>query len=473
MIEKASVDKIIILNKDVALPTAGDRLFNPATAGDVLPIKGVGIYEPVPGSGSPEATTGSSTRYIEVIKRRDTTADSSPLPDRFYERSGLISLDCIHGLEWSGAKAALGTSQSVLVGAPAGEAGQIEVIDNIEYSMVIVADGYKTDQIYGHNTIPTLHITETFEEFGVSPGLTTYGSDEQARDFIIQKIVDKHNVLSSSQGDVLSVAVAIATDVSSLGGATAYNTTALTALPVGSQLTIGYNHDSTPVNLLLTTDVKNALLALLAAANAKAGVTTASIVQYALPSALNQTALGASKTAGGQGVNNARVEFFGLVAIDVEEAYYDETFSRKRNIRVGLNPDGGFGSSTYVKEASVADMGTGSGKYIKQWYKNVEHYSQYLSAKDYGAMHIAYPDDIVESGMYDVYSLYYCSNRTSNSGNPVIMPKRLIMCVPNFTVGDASTNSFYTGTANPQKAAVEAIMNTFVNRVGLPSVSLV
>lgn len=476
MIEKASIDKLIVLKSGVTLASGNTRLFNPATGADGLSVSQAGIFTPVAGSGSPQVPANSTAvagvNYIEVIKRRNTTGDKSPLPDRFYERSGLISTDCIHGLEWSGATAETGTSQSILVGAPDAAADAITPTDNTTYTFVITADGKKTDKIYGKNTVPTLSVTQSFGEFGVSPDLVNFTTTQQARDYLISSIINKHNVLSSNQGDVLSIGVAISTTNVNFAGALNYSLTAINALTVGSQLTIGYNDNNSPVNVLLTADVKNALVALLTEANAKSGLTSASIVAYAMPTAANITALGISETAGGQGVGLPRIDMFGLIAVDIEDAFYDETFSHKRRLNLGLDTTQGFTTATYVKEASPAKVSTGIGADILQWYKNIEHYKQYTSSKDYGALHIAYPNDIEEGGYYDVYSLYYCNNRQSTGGFPAMSPRRLVVAIPNFTVGDAASNVFYTGTANPQKAQFETYMNSFVSKVGLPAVSL-
>jgi hypothetical protein len=475
MIEKSSIPKLIVLNSAVASPIATTRLFSPTTGSDVLAVNGVGVYQPTPGSGSPTAASAASVtsaQYIEVIKRRNTAGDKSPLPPRHYERSGLISLNCHSGLEWSGAPAEAGTSQAFVIGAPHGTVGAITPLDTTRYTFVVVADGAKTDKIYGPNTQPTLNVTKLFGDFGVDAELQTLTTDQQARDYIVSALVDKHNVLSSNQGDTLSIAVAIATDPTNVGTAVAYDLAAVTALTVGDYFIIGYNTDGTAVRMVLTVDSKNALLAMINTANTKAGVVTSSIVTYAMPSSINQTTLGATGVAGGQGASLVRIDMFGLITVDIDDAFYNDTFSTKRRLTVGLDPDSGFDSTVYIAEASAPMVGSGYGSEIKQWYKNVEHYGQYTSSKDYGAMHIAYPDDINESGYYDVYSLYYCNNRSSNGGNPTTSNRRLIIAVPNFTIGDATTNNFFTGVANTQKAALEAIINPFVARVGLPNVNL-
>mgnify|MGYP003637830274 FL=1 len=150
MIEKSSIPKLIVLNSAVALPTAATRLFSPTTGSDVLATNGVGVYQPTPGSGSPTASSAASVagaQYIEVIKRRNTAGDKSPLPPRHYERSGLISLNCHSGLEWSGAPAEAGTSQAFVIGAPHGTVGAITPLDTTRYTFVVVADGAKTDKI--------------------------------------------------------------------------------------------------------------------------------------------------------------------------------------------------------------------------------------------------------------------------------------------------------------------------------------
>jgi hypothetical protein len=473
MIEKTSVPKIIVLNSAVAIPTAGTRLFSTTTGADVLAVNGVGVYEPVAGSSSPKAsnaTTAATTQYIELIKRRDTSGDKSPLPPRHYERSGLIDLDCLNGLQWSGAAAETPTSHSILVGNVHGAVGAIMPVDNATYTFVVTADDAKSDKIYGKSITPTLNVTRTFGEFGVDAELATLDSTQQARDYLISALVDKHNVMSSNQGDVLSIAVTIATNVSNLGGAVKYNVTELTALTVGSQLVIGYNTNGSPVRMNLTADNKAALLALLAAANTKAGVTTASIVTYAMPSASN-AGLGAA-LAGGQGLNNARIDMFGLIAVDIADAYYSDIYSSKRRITAGFDISSGFDSTLFVQEASQANTGTGYGANIKQWYADTQHYNQYTSSKNYGALHVAYPDDINTAGYYDVYTLNYCNNIISTGGFPATSPLKLIVVIPNFTVGSAANNAFYTGTANPQKAAFQAIMNAFVARAGKPAVTL-
>jgi hypothetical protein len=85
---------------------------------------------------------------------------------------------------------------------------------------------------------------------------------------------------------------------------------------------------------------------------------------------------------------------------------------------------------------------------------------------------LSYPDDINTGGYYDVYSLYYGANRVATTGGVSVSPKRIVVSIPNFTIGDAGSNAFFTGVLNPQKTAFEAIMNSFVGTAGLPAVNI-
>jgi hypothetical protein len=358
------------------------------------------------------------------------------------------------------------------LGAPEGSLDAIPVLDSTPYTMVIVGDGEKTDKRYGTSTLPTLSVSKTFGDFGVSPGLTAITTDQQARDYIVQGIVDKHNVLSSNQGDVLSIALAICTDNANVGAATAYDIAAITAMTTDDNLIIGYNADASPVNMVLSVENKAAIIAVLTAANTKAGVLTASVLQYAMPTPLITAALGSTAIAGAAGVGLARADMIGILTVSIEEAYYDENYSNKRSLKIGLDPDSGFSGSVYVQESSMATVGSGQGVNIKQWHDNLNHYDQYTSGKSYDAVHISYPDDINTGGYYDVYSLYYGANRVATTGGVSVSPKRIVVSIPNFTIGDAGSNAFFTGVLNPQKTAFEAIMNSFVGTAGLPAVNI-
>jgi hypothetical protein len=380
MVEKSPFSKMIVFNSTVASPVVGDRLYSPTTAAHILPKNSVGVFTPVAGSASPvavDAATAATSRFLEIIKRRDESGDRSPLPKRAYERSREITLDGLAGEAWSGAPAELESSQSFILGAPEGSLDAIPVLDSTPYTMVIVGDGEKTDKRYGTSTLPTLSVSKTFGDFGVSPGLTAITTDQQARDYIVQGIVDKHNVLSSNQGDVLSIALAICTDNANVGAATAYDIAAITAMTTDDNLIIGYNADASPVNMVLSVENKAAIIAVLTAANTKAGVLTASVLQYAMPTPLTTAALGSTAIAGAAGVGLARADMIGILTVSIEEAYYDENYSNKRSLKIGLDPDSGFSGSVYVQESSMATVGSGQGVNIKQWHDNLNHYDQY------------------------------------------------------------------------------------------------
>jgi hypothetical protein len=93
MVEKSPFSKMIVFNSTVASPVVGDRLYSPTTAAHILPKNSVGVFTPVAGSASPvavDAATAATSRFLEIIKRRDESGDRSPLPKRAYVLGKLL-----------------------------------------------------------------------------------------------------------------------------------------------------------------------------------------------------------------------------------------------------------------------------------------------------------------------------------------------------------------------------------------------
>lgn len=469
-----SNEQLFVLKSGKTIPTSAARRDDVNTGSINLGIDTFGLYTLVAGSGNPtvltaaNAASASTAKDLQMHYRLDVSKLKSPLPQYELQSTDSILLDGVSGLQWAGTKASLPTENAwVLGGREADTLGTFNFDSELQYTMQVVAEGQRNEMYYGKG-YPIKEVYYTTPNF--DSGTFSYlNTQHERRDYVLSNIIKQYNEKQFNTGDALAAGLTIATTNANAQGATVHTVTSLTAAAVGSSIIIGYNNDGTAILLKLTVGRKQALLAMLNAINAKYSITTACIVAYALPSSQNITTLTATGVAGANG-NLARIDMIGFVALEIDTAYFDEMYGTKRNIHIGLGSN--FSELINKIEVSPATEGEGTSRQIELIWQNQGYRRYALAGKAWEADRVSFPSPVVDGGYYDVYVLNYSSNRITSNAGLYVAPKSVIVAIPNFTVGDATTNAFYTGTTNTQKTTFEAVLNAYLGRAGVAAVTL-
>ena len=138
MISKHSQTKYFILDPNAPIATGSSTLYNGAGVLN-LGVGSAGFYGPVPGSGNhvevATAPAGPGSAF-QIIQRRDTSQDKSPLYNRPFEQSDWINAFCSEGIILDQANAAFGSNDSHLIG-DASAAGSIVPADLTTYQIQV------------------------------------------------------------------------------------------------------------------------------------------------------------------------------------------------------------------------------------------------------------------------------------------------------------------------------------------------
>jgi hypothetical protein len=452
MITKHSQTKYFVLKPGVALPTPGTTLYNTTT--EAINInKGVGgFYKPVAGSGNHnEITTGAGTgTMIKFIFRRTKDGDRSPLYNRAYDESAWINSNCFNGTMIQGKAAELPTNNAWLVGnnnvnaTTIATTGALQILDETTYKLQVSGHGDRTDLYNGVYNTPT-----TFGYYTTPDLSATTLNDAQKQDLIIQSLIENFNSKSAS----MSFAICIDSRGTATNG-TPILDFADGTIPVGTSTVIGYTCEGNPVNFILSVEYVQAFQAIedaLVASGVSAGV--AELVPYLTPTTSNPPA--GVPVAG----TTARVDFFAILAIDEGQAYYDYRMATKRNLTVGLST--GFVGTAKV-EATAASEGAGIGRNLKLAFENNNGYEETARPKAFQAYHVEFPNEVLADAFYDIIYIEHCQHRTATSGMPMVNNHTTAIAIVNFTIGDATTNPYYTGVANAQLTTILANINEYI-----------
>jgi hypothetical protein len=441
MVSISDVEKIIVTRSGAAVPVAGTSLFNPTTGVFNGAVGGLGAYIDQAGSGNPVAvTTGSyAGEPIRFIQVRDTSNDRTPLPNRYLEQSQYIHGNCQFGLEIAGQPVVAPSVNSWLLGAPNAQVtdtGKVSVSSLNTYVLNATSHGYRTDMYNSLYNMPT-----SYGRFESPDWATTSVTTEAARrDYTIQNLVaDFNRKNSGSQWSQYGFALAISTADVAAG-------IDVGSVTLNSTITIGYDKGCKPVNVLVTAERKAALDALAAHLDALT-YTNASIVPYNVsPNCGSGVAAGTSTS-----------DMIFIVAIDEELAYYDEIPNTKRRLEVSLN-EGSLIPSVAKTLITEPSEGQGQARNLRLDYINEEHYRSYTSSREWGANHVAYPDEIDLSKTYNIYTITHCHTRSATSGLPSVSPHRTVIAVPS---DDATMKNY-----------VESVVNAVATYYGYPTVTL-
>ena len=454
MVSISNVEKVIVVKPGVAVPSAGDRLYNPTTNAINMAVGSIGAYVETAGSSNPTALNpatyaGESFRFIQ---RRDPSLDPAPLPRRQWEMSQYINGSCPKGLEIAGEPYNGPSVNSWIVGAPnAGTTGKIGIASNNLYTLDVAANGWRVDLMHSYYNTPI--VQGRFESF--SWGATAYATENRRRDYTVKALVQDLNRKASYKGSAHAIAIAIDSAGTTTTGPTIASVIAAGA---GNTIVIGYDSGCTPVRLLIDQDRLNALIALEAKLTAAVvaggyglGAGAAKIALYAFE---GQSCAAGIELAGGTA---STADMIFVLAQEQALAYYDEVAQTRKRLDVTLN-EGSLPRSATKKLVSLPSEGSGQARNLRLMYENTEHYRSYTSSRKWGANHVAYPDFILDNEVYDIYTVTHCNVSNATSGLFAESPLLTMVAVvhTNRAIG---TSPFSTGAVNPQKTYIEAVLN--------------
>lgn len=464
MVEKHWQTKYIILSPGVDnAPAVGNPLYN-ASGILALPTNAVAIYGPVAGSGNHQETSATPGDAIQIIKRRNTAGDKSPLYTRLFEQSDWINAFCRKGLIISGTAAETGSNSSQLLGAEnTATTGKIQVSDNLNYQVQVSGHGDRTDWFNSSYSTPT-----TFG-FYQAPNFTALGiAENDARDLIAQELTLDFN----NKARMMSFAVCV-DSAATAAGADVLTLAAVAALPVGTEVLIGYDKQGRRHTFVMNKTMQESFLALSTAAPAGAVMKP-----YVTPGTTGLTPAQIAAAGGVAGTALSECDHMYFMALDEGQAAYDYRVNTKRRIEVG--PVAGF-TGTSLVEISKAYEGQGQfhqldiqyrmhNRYEETHRSRFPHQSYYLEFNNSG---------LKEDATYDYFVIEHCDDRTATSGMPSNNNFRTIVAVVSFE--DVSTPYYNgtpgvpgTGTPNPQKTYIQNALNLFItnNNLSIPALAI-
>jgi hypothetical protein len=452
MINKFRVKNFIVPRLGTAVPAPGDRLWDLATDALNQPVGGFGVYQPVAGSGNPEATalapTIATAPSIKFILRRDKDQDRTPLRERTFEMSPEIEPNC--QLRATGTAASVKNNGCWLTGAVTGSGlGEVPVNDETEYIVNAASHGWRTDLTNGYNT-PLKQGRYTTPDYFSDPIYTTL---VQQRDHLLMNLAYDFN--NQSQQDILCLCLDAAATASTVG-TNVVNLTAILALSPGDQVVVGFTDAGQPIRLTLDTQ----LLAMFDELVNTYGLPgTVQVVPYARPTATN---LGVATriVAGGRAAAtpDSQVDHLLFIHLNHKQASYDEVSQTKERLKVGL--EGGFEASTANEEAVAPEEGSGYAEDLLQQYQDLFSKRVYPGSKNWQPNSVDFHNEIVPGAIYDVYIIESCENRIASSGLNSTSPQKTIIALQNTEIAGFTG---FTGAPNPQKAYLEGIINAWMN----------
>jgi len=425
-----------------------------------LPTGGFGFYADVPGSSNPVAIDGAPVALLggmtslskwRVIMKRDKSMDKSPLYERTLEESKYINKKC-PCIQIGGCGFKDCVTEAWLVGAPIGDINSLDIQSEAEYRLHCTAHGYRIDMIHSQYNHPTITGMATSPDWLTHPTITT---TVQQLDWMNQSLVQHFNKQSVGGNHKIAVAFCINTTGS-------YGDTIASVIANGDDqnIVIGYQSYDCPIHLHIDKCRLAALENIETSLNDKYGIApgTATIVPYVLPDHCYMAPAG-TVYAGTTGESDMMI----VMALDEICAIYDDIDNSSRKLKVSSH----FAES-YIKPNACSCVGSsgceeiGSGRQLWNQFKAVEDFKSYSSSKEWGANHVAFPNEINQKAGYDVYSIAHCYNRVSSSGSPT----------DSMHLTQLALEFEPEGAINPHKAYVESFLGAFATECGIPTVTL-
>lgn len=458
MIRKFRVPTFIVPRAGIAVPTPATRLWNFTTDSVNLAVGNFGVYRPVANSGNPEVApltpTLANTKKLQFILHRDQSADTTPLAPYAFIKSPEIDAECPVSVTLTNGSAK--HNMAWVVGDLNANAGKVPVNDETEYILNASIHGWRTDLYNGLNTPLRMGRFTTPDYFSS----TLYTTEIQRRDHLLHNLAYDFN--TQSMGEVVCLCLDAAGVAPGAGGAVSLATIA--GYTPGTTIVVGYKDDGQPIRMTLDRDLIKTFNEL---ATALGG--TVKVVPYARPTGQN-LAVATRIVAGGRtaGTPQSNVDHLVLIPLDQKRAAYDEVSQTKERIIVGL--DGGFGSSVNSRTAVRVEEGSGYGRDLMQQYLDFQGHREYPGGKRWQPNSVHYPNEILENGLYDIFVITTCENRTASSGMPSQSPQVIKIAILNTT-----TSGFagFTGVTNPQRTYLVNLLNSWMASTSFPHTTLV
>lgn len=366
-----------------------------------------------------------------------TATSTYPLAVRPYERTNPI--DGRGRLTITKQVARTPAHSTWIVGDATGSAGEINVLDETEYTLTTMFRGRRIEEFYSEQSAASLITSFT------TPNFTDLGKTEaEGRSYIVHNLVylvnQNSKVLNlNTRRPSKSPVVAFAIDTTGASG------TAIGENAGGAPSTALASGDVVPVvnttaglrNITLTeaqaASIKNAALALAGGVIANLEWT---IVTTDLSSAYTDTA-----------------DLIMLMALDETTVYVDYIPQVKVRLEVGLTR--GFDYNTVTNAQYVyADEGQGDGRSLNLLYAATQ------GQRKYNLRHEEFPvvnyntAPFSTSITYCVYNIRHSSARQVDTFNTVIQPFREIIAIPTFSSGT---------TANTTITALDTALAAYIN----------
>ena len=432
---KRPVENFIIGKQDITTVVATGTLSN-STTGNVnladgqLGIVSDSIYGTVALNSFCDATpTVAEAPVIAVYQGTENSASMNtatatyPLWVRPYERTAPIYGNSPITITKQVARTP--GHSTWIVGDATGSAGEINVLDETEYTLTTMFRGRRIEEMYSEQSAASLIVSKT------TPNFTDLGKTEtEGRSWLVHNLAYDINLNSTAlnvnpRRPHKSPVVAFAIDTTGASGdAIGENMggSASTALAAGDAVGV-VNTDAGVRSITLTeamaTSIKNAALALAGGVIANLEW---SIVTIDLASAYTDTA-----------------DLIMLMALDETTAYVDYIPQVKVRLEVGLTR--GFDYSTVTNAQYVyADPGQGDGRSLNLWYAATQ------GQRKYNLRHVEDPvvnfstTPFSTSITYCVYNIKHSSSRQVDTFNTVLQPFNEVIAIPTFSSGTTPNN---------------------------------
>jgi hypothetical protein len=377
----------------------------------------------------------ASSIYIAAGLPKDSISNLGanvpyPLWRRPFERSGDISsYNSIIGT-YQAYKAPVFSTW--MIGAPLSTTGEVNVIDEQEYSIQIAEFGYANDIFYSSSA------TNVIAGSYVTPNYTALGTTNPV-DHLLQNIAYDFNRNSRHLGIYNSNVFHGNANIICLGiGASTATGTAISALTAGSVLTVVGN-----VNLggtiVLTQDLIDTITAAVGAGNPNYS-NADKIVTINL------------STAGTAALGNGITALM-FISLDRNPAYVDRIPFLKSTIRAGLTR--GFDYATVYSEKSTdVHEGTGTARLMEDQYKKTHAQRLYnLNTTEFPI--IEFPTPFTANEKYNQIIIQHTLNNQVDLGSLEEGKQKTIVAIP------TSNTTLNTN--------LQAIINAWFASVGVPA----
>lgn len=432
MSSKIKVHKILVASGDQALVAPGVALntgstYNIASGqlgifangeGNLAKNRALGPGDDV--YDAPGIVIAQGTADVAVL-----TSGLSPLPLRNVEFSMPIS----RVFKYSGTSYAAPTQSTWLIGRIDGNAGEINVLSDTRYQIIISVDGRRVDLLNGRNQ-PSFYpefTTGNFTDLG-------YTTEIAQRNYLVQNLAavvnEESKFYPANPGGGEFVCLAI--DEAGTGGGTAISALAAGNVTVG----VDANGNNIVVNFSadMITSVKEAIQA-----NGGPLANTAEVIAYNAAS-----------------IVSAECDALIIVACDSPTAVYDRIPEVKSRLTIGLSE--GFASTVYSAQVEEMFYGEGLGRQWKLFYESTDELRKFASEQYPSGDVFQYTGPIAGTETFDAYIIEHGITEEMSDGAESYASHVTIILNP-----IASTTT---------TASLEAVLNPWMISIGKTAVNL-